>query len=176
MPAPDRSAAPVLLLPGLTVCADCRNHPAILTWDAGETWATPLCADCTDQRIDREQAATINRDAVNLIQQARRETTRPLPRPPARFGPDEQRELKAFQRRYRAALRAELGQLAPALDDRCVAIVAAGDGRCRRRAESTQGWKLCDTHTIMGCRLPGLGWKDGSPVGRIIQRPGRKAA
>lgn len=60
------------LVPGLTLCAACRDRDAVLTVDAGERWARPLCFDCAEDLIERENAIHISRKAVNLIHQAQR--------------------------------------------------------------------------------------------------------
>jgi len=170
-----QTAAPLepapLLVAGSTLCNVCRDERAILVWEPQERWAEPLCADCADDRIERGEVAALYPAQAARISRARQETARPLPRPPVRWDKDMERELRLFRIRYQA--QAER----PDEEERCIAIVAAG--RCVRRAQvGGDGWegRLCETHSLNGCRLPGLGWRDGSPTGRIIARPGRSRA
>ncbi len=34
----------------------------------------------------------------------------------------------------------------------------------------------CETHASVGCKLPGLGWREGQPIGRIVIRQGRSTS
>lgn len=158
--APDSTDKRGLIVPGLTLCANRCGRDAELVADAGERWAKPICFDCLEDLIERENAVEINRSAVEQIQRARTETRY---RPP-RFVPERIDDLDHSKllelRRTWLLYRDRVAER-----DRCWAILPRGD-RCLRRA-AVDGY-LCETHAELGGRMPGLGWKGEQACGNII--------
>lgn len=160
--------ASAALVPGLTLCADCRTRDAELTVDPGERWARHICFDCLEDVIERENAVHIDRSAVNLIQRARREPARPLPVPITDWETADQSKLVRLRAQWRAY--AGLGMRTLAGASRCWAVLPTGV-RCGRQ-EHEAG--LCETHLYRGASVPGLGWAEDVPQGPIVARRGRK--
>ena len=153
------------LVPGLTLCAERCGRFAELTVDPAERWARPLCFECVEELVERENAVAVSRDALEQIDQARK-NVRYRPLPPARVDlatADQTKlnELKAQWRAYERSL---------SVTSRCWAIIADGTRCVRDEAETG----LCETHLATGARLPGLGWDGDTPVGATIIRKGRK--
>lgn len=156
--------------PGLTLCAACRSRDAVVTVDPDERWARPLCFDCVEDLLERENALHIHRGAVELIQRAHREPVRPLPAPLVDWETADHSKLLELRAQWRAYEAAAVRTLAGAA--RCWAIVADGS-RCVRD-EQEQG--LCETHLVRGARVPGLGWRGDEPQGPVTVRRERVTA
>ena len=156
----DRSAT---LLPGLTLCAQCRSRDAICTESPGERGERHLCAECADDAIEAACSSPALRELANT---ARGEWRRPLPLPQLPWEKLDFSKVEALRAQW-LSFQAGVSELA-----RCWAVLHDGT-RCVREA-STEG--VCDTHYVLGCRVPGLGWRGGEPRGRVIARRGRSAA
>ena len=162
----DRQVVTAALVPGLTVCADCRDADAAVTVDPGERWARHVCLDCADADVER---ACLPPAFAGLVKTAREEWRyRSLPRPQTDWESADHSKLNALRAQW-ARFSATVREL-----DRCWAMLADGS-RCVRVAADAG---VCETHAVMGCRLPGLGWRGGEPQGRMIVRlaKGRSAA
>ena len=149
------------------MCAACRTRDAAVIEDPGERWARPLCFDCAEDVLDRLNAFGEHREAAEMIVGAKEEAVyRPLPAPRVDWETADRSKLERLRALWRA-FEAERRMV-----ERCWAIL--GDGsRCRREAADAG---VCETHAVMGCRLPGLGWQGGEPQGRIVVRQRRMAA
>lgn len=158
--APDPAAA---LVPGLTLCGDCRSRDAVLTSDPGERWERPLCFQCAEDEIER---MCTPRETYEMIVRAREDPRyRPLPPPPVDLATADHSKLNALRAQW-LAFESRMVDGA-----RCWAMVATG--RCVR-AEAREG--LCETHLAVGASVPGLGWLGDVPQGPIVARRGRSAA
>ena len=155
------------LVPGLTLCVERCGRFAELTVDPAERWARPLCFECVEELVERENAVAVSRDALERIDQARK-NVRYRPLPPARVDLEtaDQTKLNELRAQWRAYERSL------SVTPRCWAIRADGS-RCIR-VEAEAG--LCETHLATGARLPGLGWNGDTPVGATIIRQRRRSA
>lgn len=141
-----------MISPGLTICSRCRARDAVLTLEPFERWAEDLCFECVDLELERLQAAAVDVTGADLIAVARDELELGIADPRVRERAEKISTPAATQSRRR-----------------CWAILPDGT-RCRRKATAGRygAETVCETHRH-GCRLPGLGWRDGVPQGRILE-------
>lgn len=141
-----------LIKPGLTICSRCRARDAVVTLEPFERWAEDLCFECVDVELERIAAAAVDVTAADLIAVARDELELGRAAPAVRERAEKISTSAATQSKRR-----------------CWAILPDGT-RCRRRATAGRygAETVCETHRH-GCRLPGLGWRDGIPQGVIVE-------
>ena len=76
-------------------------------------------------------------------------------------------ELDRLRGQWRAFQAAEERPVAGGDEVRCWAVLSAVYGtRCELAAVDGM---LCASHLGRGCLVPGLGWRDGAPVGNLVR-------
>ena len=141
-----------MIEPGLTICVRCRTRDAVAIFDPGERWAEAVCFDCIEDWLERVRAAAVNEAGAVLVAVA-----------------GDELELGEADPAARRLLERLSSSGAEQARRRCWAILPDGS-RCRRRATAGPDGSpfLCETHRH-GCRVPGLGWRDGVPSGRVLE-------
>lgn len=171
MPSENSSAASVIkLVPGLTLCMDCRSEDAEVTVDPGERWQRHVCLGCADDELEREVARELHPATVAVLRQAEKEPRWWLPTPATDWETADRTKLNGLKAQWRAYEAENARTLAGA--SRCWAMRADGS-RCVRDAVEAG---VCETHQHMGCTVPGLGWLGDAPQGPLLARRGRSAA
>lgn len=165
----DRTAS-AALLPGLTLCAECRSADAEVTLDPGERWQRHLCIGCADDEIEREVARELAPTLVDVIRTNERQPKWWLPAPTINPETADQTKLAQLRAQWRAYELAAARTLAGA--SRCWAVLRDGSRCIRDEAALSPG--VCETHHLQGCTVPGLGWFGDAPQGPMVARRGRK--